>query len=826
VTIEKVRGLSNSRLGDFATKGSARALPCSTRLRYYYGDDIIRDTTCPLCGDPNDTQKHLFCDCEATKRSRVRIYEHAMMLVADSASMRVSEVKKVVKSCWPGSVPDSQLLKDPLQELTYLGYLPIAFRMQLTTLGLRNRQIEKLGARIAVHALRITHGMMWKVRVAAMAVLGRTVRDCMRSAGKICGVAASDMTTCAGDASSAWDDLRARAMLVDPRDNSEFSHGWKKMHPDGTVLWEEPESVPNVHLSTPTTMLTPVNGKYRYVLKGIRIQGTNHYVTTDKDGKNVKCIDHEDARKMLVHTRPKDQTRGMQTCASRIKYLNKAAVRHEGKILVVWTIKDCSGMRETTVLLYGGGDSLIATTDGVIDKEGNWLSAMEYDETTRTTIDELWAEAATMPFWYALGAKVGKGLTAAEVGTRVHDFPTSTITSVKDNNWVLLGSAGELTEATKTEVLSMLHYGRKRVKWTGTQLGRDSTTITQAISKAWDTASSSPAYTRPPIIKAVRKPYESTVRILNGTFPIGTVMWDEPKDESTWNEECDGRPNQREYAIDQGSYRYVTDTKQQQGKTVYVTTGKRLRGAPEHQVLTEEEVTLRLVHTRGAPNTGLLAHRKTAGRKAAVWQDGKIAIVWGTMYGGKIQLYSGGTKITMTEQKTRPDDETWLHAADYDETTRTAINDLLGEAARITNWYALGATTTEFRKKLCGNHMSNMGYSTVTGIDGNDWEFTSADGTITHTTEAEALNALHREFDNTTWTSTEKDRDSNKIQQAVCNASHKAHTAHTRPTTAVSRATNLQGYSTLTPQAAASNLMRATAAATTDLMRTLVRSTM
>ena len=245
------------------------------------------------------------------------------------------------------------------------------------------------------------------------------------------------------------------------------------------------------------------------------------------------------------------------------------------------------------------------------------------------------------------------------------------------------------------------------------------------------------------------------------------------------------------------------------------------------QVLSEEEVTLRLVHTRGAPNTGIPAHRKTAGRKAVVWQDGKIAIVWGTMYGAKIQLYTGGKKITMTEQKTRPDDETWLHAADYDETTRAAIDNLLGEATRIKHWYALGATTTKFRKKLCGNHMSNMGYSTVTGIDGNDWEFTSADGTVTHTTEAEALNALHREFDNTTWTSTEKDRDSNKILQAVCNASSKAHATHTRPTTGrSSRTTSSQGYSTLTPQAAASNLMRATAAASTDLMRTLVRSAM
>ena len=149
-----------------------------------------------------------------------------------------------------------------------------------------------------------------------------------------------------------------------------------------------------------------------------------------------------------------------------------------------------------------------------------------------------------------------------------------------------MGSAGELTEATKTEVLSMLHYGGKKVQWTGTQNGRDSTTITQAINKAWNTASSSPAYTRPPIIKAIRKPYESTVRILNGTFPIGTVMWDEPK--STWSKDCDDEPNQKKYAIDQGSYRYITDTKQQQGKTEYITTGKCQRGTPEQQVLSEE----------------------------------------------------------------------------------------------------------------------------------------------------------------------------------------------------------------------------------------------
>jgi hypothetical protein len=299
----------------------------------------------------------------------------------------------------------------------------------------------------------------------------------------------------------------------------------------------------------------------------------------------------------------------------------------------------------------------------------------------------------------------------------------------------------------------------------------------QAISKAWDTASSSPTYTRPPIIKEIRKPYESTVRILNGTFLIGTVMWDEPK--STWSKDCDDKPNQKKYIIDQGSYRYITDMQQQQGKTEYITTGKRLRGAPEQHTLSEEEVTLRLVHTRGAPHTGKAAERKTAGRKAAVWQEGKIAIVWGAMHGAKIQLYTGGKRIIITEQKTRPDDETWLHAADYDETTRTAIDDLLDEATRIENWYALGATTRGYRKKLCGNHMSNMGYITVTGIDGNDWEFTSADGTITHATEAEALNALHREFDTTTWMSTVKDRDNNMIQQAVCNANHKAHTAHT-----------------------------------------------
>ena len=62
----------------------------------------------------------------------------------------------------------------------------------------------------------------------------------------------------------------------------------------------------------------------------------------------------------------------------------------------------------------------------------------------------------------------------------------------------------------------------------------------------------------------------------------------------------------------------------------------------------------------------------------------------------------------------------WLHADDYDNTTRAAIDDLLDEATKIKYWYALGATTSNFKARLCGNHMHNLGHSTVTGIKGNE----------------------------------------------------------------------------------------------------------
>ena len=194
---------------------------------------------------------------------------------------------------------------------------------------------------------------------------------------------------------------------------------------------------------------------------------------------------------------------------------------------------------------------------------------------------------------------------------------------------------------------------------------------------------------------------------------------------------------------------------------------------------------------------------------AVVRHEGKLAIVWGKMYGAKVQLYTGGNNITIT-QKMQGNDEMWLRAGEYDNTTRTAIDDLLSEVTKNKYWYALGATTFNFHVKLCGNHMNNMGHCTVTGINENEWEFTSTDNKVTLATEAEALNALHQEFDATTWPSTKTGRDNDRMRQALCNASHEAHTAHTPPTTSrSSRVTSSRSWSTVTPQATASNRMRA-----------------
>ena len=87
---------------------------------------------------------------------------------------------------------------------------------------------------------------------------------------------------------------------------------------------------------------------------------------------------------------------------------------------------------------------------------------------------------------------------------------------------------------------------------------------------------------------------------------------------------------------------------------------------------------------------------------AVVRHEGKLAIVWGRMYGAKVQLYTGGNNITITKNM-QSDDERWLRTDEYDNTTRTAIDDLLGEATKNKYWYALGATTPNFHAKLCGH---------------------------------------------------------------------------------------------------------------------------
>jgi hypothetical protein len=49
----------HSQMSDFAVKASAKAIPTSKMLRSRYGDTIIDDITCPLCGAETDTIEHL-----------------------------------------------------------------------------------------------------------------------------------------------------------------------------------------------------------------------------------------------------------------------------------------------------------------------------------------------------------------------------------------------------------------------------------------------------------------------------------------------------------------------------------------------------------------------------------------------------------------------------------------------------------------------------------------------------------------------------------------------------------------------------------------------
>jgi hypothetical protein len=469
-TVEAVRGLKNTKLGDFAIKVTANALPTSATLERIHGADVITDTTCPLCGGARDTQVHLFCHCPCTQKARDQIYGRFLRAVAAMANKTVARIKRVVRSCWDGAGDKHRLMMSTLGELTYVGFLPVEFRAQLHTIGLTERQVETLGKETAKHAVRITHTSMWKLRTVAMRAAGRTLRDCLRSAGKVLGVLAAKPVVTTVSAAQAWEGLRARAVDAQVAGGSDTHRQGEHNYPVGTIMWDEPAGAGKtvgICDGIPGTTVTKIaNGNYRYVIRAIRISGRGHYVTTDKEGQRVRCLDHQQVQAKLVHTNgmvPK-HTR-------RVEYLRKAAVRVGAKLAVVWSTA-VNSMREMQVLVYSGGNTLTATTDEALAANKSWLHASEYDAEVRAAIDALWVEAAAVPMWYALGA-------------RMRRMGGQTVTGINGDQWTLVDRQGSSAPAPRMEVMRELYHGADETEWTSTEGKRDERVIVHAISTEW-----------------------------------------------------------------------------------------------------------------------------------------------------------------------------------------------------------------------------------------------------------------------------------------------------------------------------------------------------
>jgi len=203
--MKAVRQHSTCKYGDFAAKGASSALPTSTRMRRIYGEEVVTDTTCPLCGEAPDTQTHLLCHCKYTQKARDQIYTRLVCAIATITNKSAGEIRKIEKSCWEGTTTPCE--KTPLGALTYLGYLPNTLRKQLRTVGLKHTQVSTLGADTARHAVRITHELMWLVRCKAMGVMQRDIAASLRRAGKVCGVAPTTVNVNVDDAIEAYEEL-------------------------------------------------------------------------------------------------------------------------------------------------------------------------------------------------------------------------------------------------------------------------------------------------------------------------------------------------------------------------------------------------------------------------------------------------------------------------------------------------------------------------------------------------------------------------------------------------------------------------------------------
>ena len=170
-------------------KASAKQIPTSLVLRRRYGEDVITDITCALCGGDEDSQRHLLCECPCTQRARDKIYKNLVVTVALHLGKSEAEVQRKVRSCWEGSYGQHTI--GPLGELTYFGYLPVTLRQSLKGMGISDRMLSKIATDTVKHCQKVTHKTMWIRRTDAMKQSGRTLAQCLRRAGKVAGVAAS-----------------------------------------------------------------------------------------------------------------------------------------------------------------------------------------------------------------------------------------------------------------------------------------------------------------------------------------------------------------------------------------------------------------------------------------------------------------------------------------------------------------------------------------------------------------------------------------------------------------------------------------------------------
>ena len=460
------------QMGDFAIKASANSLPTSKLLQQRYGETIVDDITCPLCGSGTDTIEHLLCECPTTQHARDKIYNQLVCTIARITNLTTKKIERRVRSCWKGTKKRS--MASPMMELTYVGFLTLEFRQQMLHMGLTANQVERIGRDTAAHALRVTYNLMWKVRNAAMKAEGRTLAGYLRRAGKVKGVAPDRPHGVTGTTSEAIQRMRMKALEA-VQEGRPLKRQGERTYPNGTVLWIEPTSQKGVGVydggQGDGATVKIKAGRYQYIIQCIRIAGTDNYVTTDREGGKPICYTHVQIGPMLVHTRAMFSKHEWSTGQMR-----KAAVKFDGRTAVVWSTK-VNRLTSSQVLLYDGSNTLISTTDEDIATKQKWLNAAEYDSQTRDEIDALWENVEKKDLWFMLGARMKRLVKQTII--------SQTIISHEEDQWTLANDKEAEEVCDDNELMTRIHKCGVEVKWTSVEGKRDARPIERAIGQKW-----------------------------------------------------------------------------------------------------------------------------------------------------------------------------------------------------------------------------------------------------------------------------------------------------------------------------------------------------